>query len=802
MVKGPAQLVSHRELFQVFVALLGHHEPAIAKVALECLFRFKPDFVLPYADKLKQLVSDKLRGAMIAWNEVTGTIPSAHRIKLVCSMARILFGRLSSKSGSKSSKDSPSARRISVFSFAAGFCATDDEIFPFVFLALRRYLPSHARRKPMEDFSDDDRLQFRLDLGSASFHECKVLAAPVHEGFLNVLEAIISQLGHRVAVYVPCFMALLLALLELFPLRRRPAEDDAQAEFNTERASRIRSLCYSRLADIFEKYASSFDFSSYGTRMWECLAQSLELLPQTTRSTEKVPPLLQLLVCLSRNSGVHNMLNETAIEAGFSCLSQSHSPAVAHAVLAFVENLLGTVNETTAKSNCPVLFKLLPTLLRHFELRFEAFGTSSSWKRELKILSNICVMRQNTANKTENNEFDSLTMLLVPFLHFNSRSSDMDRLHILDILESLIPGISYSSAASLYSKFSLLLGPFKSSPGFSNLHLRNKISISLKKLGGHHLPATEAICETVENLSSVNMKTMDDLDADTVLTALKTLGNQESEWSWIGLTKKVRNKRHLLQPLVRTCFHFLFNEDGVVARASFYALKDLIACARESGEGRSDPSNEWEESFEKFLEQSVVPMIRSGVCCKDAATRRFFILLVPEVAKSCESTQSPHLLGDLMVLISDQEPDLDFFLNVTHVQIHRRAKAFSRLRKLLLADDSEHGKFSVQSLAGIIYPIVLHPIYESKTKLEESLAMEAVATIGALARRFPWKKFQDELWTLLAQVDRQTQQERVGGCFLSTITWGLVCSLIIFFCLFLWLVYHRSNLCTSQWVSF
>ncbi|KAL7571719.1 hypothetical protein ACA910_002819 [Epithemia clementina (nom. ined.)] len=408
VVKGPEQLVSHRKLNQIFLALLGHGEKEIVKTAIECLLRFKPDFIVPYVDRLKVLASDKLREAMLGLKESahTGKISTSHRIKLVPVLARILYGRMSSKSGARTSKDSPSSRRTSVFSFVSGFCATDEELFPFVYLALRRYLKVKATRKPVEELDDEDRQNFHSEVVSVSCDECKLLPPTVHEGFLNVLEAIISQLGHRVASFVPCFVSVVLALLEMYPVKVRGDYDSLAEEGGvtlsmTERANRVRSLCYLRLAEMFEKYSQSFNYSCYGQRMWKCLDKPLELLPEQAKNQEKVPSLLQMLVVLSRNPGVRTLLrnHETALKAGFLCLARSHGDLVVEAVLTLIGNFIEMAEEEGGDSTG--LLKLLPDLLRQFELRFERFSSSSrSWKRELFILSEICRLKRKTDNQT------------------------------------------------------------------------------------------------------------------------------------------------------------------------------------------------------------------------------------------------------------------------------------------------------------------------------------------------------------------------------------------------------------------
>jgi hypothetical protein len=607
----------------------------------------------------------------------------------------------------------------------------------------------------VEDCNEDDRVQLRSDLTNVSFRECNLLPAPVHEGFLNVLEAIISQLGHRAVEFVPCFMGVVLTLLELYLFcddEASRAVDVDDSNGSTERASRVRSLCFLRLAEMFEKY-SNFDFSVYNGRMWNGIKRSVALLPQLTKSAEKAPSLLQMLVILSRHAHLRDLLcsNDGAIEAGFSCLSQSNSNAVVEAVLTLIENLVSNA-----------VIKHIPTLLRHFELRLKVFGTTTSWKRELSILGRVCdVSKRKASSELRNSELDSLTLLLIPFLQFKTKGPDRDRLHILEILESTIPSISNSSAVSLFSTLSLLLGPFKAGPGYSSLSLRHKMASSLTTLSQQHLKETQSICQVVQHLCAMNIRIIEEMDAETVLSALKELRNHESEMSWLGLFKSTRCRQDL-GPVIRTCFHLLFNDDGVVARAAFYTLKDLVDQARKIGEVLLDCPEEPSSSWEKFLEQSVVPLICAGVACKEAAARRFFILLTAEVSKVCKTAQSPHLLGDLSILISEAEPDLDFFLNVIHVQIHRRARGLSRLRKQLEADDIGDGK-SMNLVKALVarrvisagtYDLMKVVLEQSVQSHKETLRQQAALIYVRFLMNFPMsaEKIEKELKQLLVNI--------------------------------------------------
>ena len=64
----------------------------------------------------------------------------------------------------------------------------------------------------------------------------------------------------------------------------------------------------------------------------------------------------------------------------------------------------------------------------------------------------------------------------------------------------------------------------------------------------------------------------------------------------------------------------------------------------------------------------------------------------------------------------------------------------------------------------------MHPVYESKTKAEETLALEAIATVGTLSKFLSWSKYSSILWTTLTQFERHAEQERY--------IIGMICSII------------------------
>ena len=114
------------------------------------------------------------------------------------------------------------------------------------------------------------------------------------------------------------------------------------------------------------------------------------------------------------------------------------------------------------------------------------------------------------------------------------------------------------------------------------------------------------------------------------------------------------------------------------------------------------------------LSTSIVPCIKQEICTKDnIMARRCWILLLRDIILKLHPFQKEdfNLHLDLHVIANDVDQDLDFFLNLVHVQVHRRAKAFNRLRKYLTSQSSP--KTSQTSLYNTLLPLIQHPICES-----------------------------------------------------------------------------------------
>ncbi|GAX11440.1 U3 small nucleolar RNA-associated protein 20 [Fistulifera solaris] len=784
LVRGPQQLVKHELLFSIHSKLVGHPDYAIADLALSCIQRYKPAALSPYDEHLRKLLSKgKLREGLLELRSADedGNIATEHRADLLACLSRILFGRLSAKATSGSSKDSPGARRNAIMSFLSSMFRTFEERSIFVNLMIRPYI-SDWETNPVSGLREEkDLLALQKQVESSSLSVFEHLPVPVHQGFLNTLGAVITHFGQSARPFIPLFLTLVLKVCSLYEIGEISIDQNAElnngecdlANWNEdehearpiEKTGQIRALCYRRLSEIFHAYDNSIDVSCFSENIWRTLDKALQILPRMGVIADKAPALLGLLRTISSQSNMVVLLehHKYAVQAVIDCIDAASSASTIDHCLSFIENLLCNDQKGVAlvEMHAVILLTRFQTRLNDTSLE----NRKAYWFRELKVLCRVSELIKFDVEHDKVIEIGQrICVLLTPYLFHGSRCSNDAKENIVSILKRFSDVLSEETAEKHYQELAKVFGPSKGGVGTMSKGLRLKMAHLVVSLTNGSCQAAKPAADVLVNLNKLNDKRVDEIDTETVILTLSALGDVENPVSWKNLCRTEDGSvPFLILPVVNCCFFHLYCEDGVVARTSFRALKILVEVSIDMVKSSGC------KKFQKLLEGCFVPHCRMGIASQNAAVRKFFILLIRELAGLAVGLCSANLHGDLMQLIRDDEPDLDFFLAITHVQIHRRAKAFQRLRNDLLNDDGAC-RFTAQSLSHILLPIAMHPAYEATSKVDSALALEGAATVGALARHLSWSKYNEVLWTTLNQFQRHPNQE--------TYLTGVICSLL------------------------
>eukprot|EP00804_Cyclotella_cryptica_P001375 CCRYP_014133-RA/>CCRYP_014133-RA protein AED:0.02 eAED:0.02 QI:68/1/1/1/1/1/6/174/3100 len=815
-VKGPQQLFKHHQLLRMFIGFLSNADTKVANLAFLCVQTYKPSYLVPYIDFVKQMLKkDELRDALAKFDLSVNSdsVDPEHRLSLIPIVTRILFGRLASRgSGSKSSRDSPAARRAAILSFFSRMGNLQGELTYFVYMMVRAFIPP-GNMSHQVDHQNINLVKSIESLNSITSRDVIRVPIPKQVGFLNLLSDVISQIGFGVDHVVPVYMNLLLAMCE-------EAQDAlvASAEHNTSKTyvfhdeessthnnensqvGRIRTLTFLRMGELLTKFASSVDFSVYGNRFWKATSCSLLALPNTVINAENPPSLLRLIESISADSKLLTMLNQSkdVIPAVAKCIAGTTRLKVMNCVLRIIGNLLaggGTAAKNTQRIDREGIGQSL--ILEHIHLLIAQFNERYTSKiakcdngdnindysdkghtlkstegLQLDILCRVSELLLADSSTVDEHikTMDNLCGLLVPSLKFDTHPN---QLHLLRTVANFIPRVSAESAKSHYHALSKLLGPNKSGAGISSNEMRQIITTALCAIGCRS-PNLQKVTEATRDLNAFSTSHVDEYDFKRMLPVLNSLGAPSTtKGSWLDLSAlkdgNSGDPRALL-PLLYSCLHMLYSPDAVVGRASNKALKSLITICSEQVKDESHQPKTSDLSHNpwvQFVEKTVVPCLKTGLMTKIDDSRRYFVLLISHVARSFSGYKSPHLYGDLSALIRDDDQDLDFFLNVTHLQLHRRVKALQRLRKMISTTDViPH--FSQQSYGNVLLPLAIHPVYEYKSKSEDIFVVEAIATAGAISSHLTWGKYHGALQSVLNSLARHPEKERYLVSLLCT----------------------------------
>lgn len=365
---------------------------------------------------------------------------------------------------------------------------------------------------------------------------------------------------------------------------------------------------------------------------------------------------------------------------------------------------------------------------------------------------------------------------------------DIGRL-VLTIIQRLAPLLADPRPHLPF--FAQLLAPGRRA--FSGSARRALISVISALCSHQHLLFLTPAAEILMKLSASNPKRVTELDFDAALSALSTIGNASMHSRLFSADPGSGGLALLLPAIVHQCCFLMLEPDMVVRTSALNVLTSLLKSASVRVSAEVLPVTTITPAVPRTLEivpfirhsssagdvslyfvsRLIVPDIRACMETSSSTLRRNFVTLLSDVVDSFKEigvsndgskfATHPDLHSDLSILINKVNVESDVFLNLTHVQIHRRAKALQRIAALVDADS-----FGLLSLQSFILPITLHALFdESSTGLEiveskgksvninksgysavggssgssSGLHAEAVKLITSISKQLPWESY-------------------------------------------------------------
>lgn len=788
-------------LHELFFDLLMKSDEVVSKLALRCLFCFGKKHLTPYKEQLNRIAdAATFREELTTFNisEEAGLVLKEHRPQLLPVLLRLLYSKCVSKKG-RNTGDTVAARRAAILAYLAAL--EEVELASFVELVVRAFdvkievptLKTPAARTQVTDVSLE------------GVQPSRVL------GFLNLLEDLVGQLGTKLAAYVPTIADLLVSILKFnadaaasmdvdeeetavavtsHNDEDESAEPQQKPEYSASMRKQIRMLVYRRLAEIVDTFDHVVALQPWVEAIFVVSNDAIVHLPKAVVGASKASALLDFLVSVARGLTSRSHLTPTLVKCVISCLSaglesanidaapaRGLSPEILDSVLQFMASLLDgdeaslteiEDSEKPAQPATSLLIPEIPFILDQFVARFHskteryaAERYAGSSKKELVFLCRLSV-HIGASTELSAKPARDLFQLLLPFLLRNHHPSQADTENILSVLAQLVPQLSEPKKHVL--SLSKLLAPGPNC--ITERVAREKLIDVFKALGSHStLTVLAPVAELLEALNAYDAKKIEEIDFERRVDALNAVNNSE----FAGFL----DDSHLLAPVISQYLHSMHDGEFSIRSGALAGLTTFVRLVAKAVDEDAEAAEK--SVVVNALESLVMPCVRVSLKSPIEETRRGFVMLLGSLADHHASLRRFSFVhADLALLRNKEDPEADFFFNITHIQAHRKRRALQRVAQLMdemsakvVQKESEDAMevdesaewFTNSTVNNVILPLVMHFIYEVQTKSQESIRTEAAACVGSAAGLLGWSHYLALLRRLLKSIDGHEEME-------------------------------------------
>ncbi|KAM7116358.1 small subunit processome component 20 homolog [Molossus nigricans] len=723
---NPRALYLESKLYELYLQLLLHQDQTVQRITLDCIMTYKQPHILPYKENLQRLLEDRSFKEEIVHfsiSEDNTVVKTAHRADLFPILMRILYGRMKNKTGSKTQGKSASGTRMSiVLRFLAGTQPEEIQIFlDLLFEPVKHFKNGESHSAVAQAVAD-------LDLS-------KVLPLGRQHGILNSLEVVLKNISHLISPYLSQILQILLCMAATVShvLDQR---EKIQLRFINP-LKNLRRLAIKMVTDIF------LDWESYPFRTEEIDAVFHGAVwPQISRlgseSQYSPTPLLKLISIWSRNARYFPFLAKQKpghpecdiLVNVFALLSAKNlSEATASIVMDMVDDLLtipdfeptetvsilpvtGCVYAESADESITVGGRLIlphvPAILQYLSRTTISTEKVKKKKNRAQVSKELGILSKISKFMKDKEQSSLLITLLLPFLHRGSIPQDTE-VDILMTIQNLLkhclePTSFLKPLAKLFSV------------------IKNKLSRQLLCTVFQTLSDFESglkYITDVVKLNAFDQRHLDDINFDTRFSAFQTITSYVKGMQTVDVD--------YLIPVMHNCFYNLELGDMSLSDNASMCLISIIR--------KLAALKVTEKEYREIIYRSLLEKLRKGLKSQTESIQQDYTTLL-----SCLIQTFPNQpeFKDLVQLTDCHDPEMDFFENMKHIQIHRRARALKKLAKQLM-----EGKIMLcsKSLQNYIMPYAMRSIFDEKMLKHENITIAATEIIGAICRHLSWPAY-------------------------------------------------------------
>ncbi|XP_075456776.1 small subunit processome component 20 homolog [Ascaphus truei] len=755
---NPRALYLEPKLHELYMQLLCHQDQNVQKVSLDCVFSYKHPHLLPYKENLQRLLEDKSFKEEIVHfsiSEENSIVTPLHRPDLIPVLMRILYGRMRSKTGSKTQGKSAAGTRMSiVLRFLAGSLPEEIRMFlDLLYEPVRHLKDGHCLASVLQAIEG-------LELSN-------VLPLGRQHSLMNSLEVVLKNLGHLISPYLPEILQILLCMTAAVS-RVLEQREKIQLKFINP-LKNLRRLGIKRIVEFFTD-CETYPFSAeeidavFHAVVW----------PQISRlaaESQYSPTLvLKLIHVWSKNTRYFPLLakqrpgqSEYDILINvFALLSTKNvSEATAGVIMDVADHLLNSPDfEATDDLSClivnncifpdakniseksptigvklvllhvpAILQYLSKSMLNSEKMRKKKFSAQVS--KELNILSKISGFIQDKEQSSV------LIGLLLSYLHKSNTSQDTE----VDILETVQNLLRHcSNPTSFLKPLGKLFGVVQNKLSRQTLCTTFQVLSELDS-------ELEYITDVIIKINAFDKRHLDDIHFDVRLIAFQKATSHIKEMKALDI--------NFIIPIMYNCLYTIQLGEMSLSDNASLCLSSIITQVAAVGYA--------ENAYKEIIHRTLLESLKPGLKSKVENVQQDYTTLLSHLIRTFPKHPE---FADLVQLTDYNDPEMDFFENMKHIQIHRRARSLRKLAKNLV---EENIVLSSKSLQSYIMPYATSTLFDEKMHKYENMVTASVEMVGSVCKHLSWSAYMYHLKHFIHVLQTGQINQKLGVSMLVTV---------------------------------
>lgn len=673
-------------VFQRLLVLLSSRTVEVQKLALAAILPYKVPVVNKFKDNLRNLLDDTLfKDEIMTFlsDNSSNIIQPEEREELMVLVLRILFGRAQTPVSSGIKK----SRKHAVLSILPNLGET----------YITKFFELGSTRFKFDYFFSNGYQINELELVTTNIRRMI--------GYVTIINQALAILGSK---YLNAILSTLKPLLYCIAFSYAFGKIKSSDTFINKQVSNLRQQSLRALNSIFQVIGNAISWTEYIDQIFNIVIKPR--IPDFANENLQQPSsLLKIIIFWTTGKEFYPFLyfnDFSCVRIIMDTLSNEYAKeSVVSCILEGSNHLIK--NSSTDEKYVELVAIIASTCLQILPKLYEKFTTSTTISTAVDLLLNMTELGYVQDNETRKYLLNSLYLILTSNF-MNVPKSDI--LNILKIVANLI--VEYDCQLSeiepIFIEVSKLLQTF------SEKGLRLAIVSIISNIAVRFVEYKE-IATIVTDLNSYSTKRMHEYDFPKILSAFEHFCEEAS--------KTLMDVQWL--PILHTCLYYIKDQEELALRTNAtYCLTKFIDFSN------AKISEEEAHTCVKYLKMIILPAIRDGLRKTSEDVQAEYITLLEYIVKVSVYYSD---LQDMRVLLADNDEEANFFINIKHIQLHRRQRAIRRLGDYV-------NELSSGSIAHYLIPILEYYVF-SKEEKYRNIANESFTSIGKLAQGTSWNQY-------------------------------------------------------------